>query len=209
MKKIIFLLLLSVLINISWSRDVAEKGVLLGVNVATFRSDYISNKNMYFALCAGGYVMYALDEQFYIRPELFFSMKGALLSKQTNHEEEYEYETQVTTKLSYLELPVLGVLNFDNKFELFAGPYIAYFIGGQDERKEKRSLNGGSPQTWTYITDISPDDLNNFDFGIIIGSAIRIGITRIEARYSIGLVNIYDDTDYKNTMLQVLGGIYF
>ena len=209
MKKITFLLLLSVFINISYSRDVAEKGVLLGLNVATFRSDYISNKNMYFALCAGGYAMYALDEQFYIRGELFFSMKGALLSKEDIQDEDHEYERSVTTKLNYLELPVLGVLNFDNRFELFAGPYVAYFIGGQDEEKITENLNGGSPQTRINVTDISPDDLNNFDFGVIIGGAIRIGITRIEARYSIGFINIYDETDFKNTMLQVLGGIYF
>jgi len=209
MKKTIFLLLLSVFINISYSRDIAEKGVLLGVNVATFRSDYISNKNMYFALSAGGYVMYALDEQFYIRSELFFSMKGALLSKEEIQEEDREYERSVTTKLNYLELPVLGVLNFDNKFELFAGPYVAYFIGGQDEEKITENLSSGRPQTRINVTDISPDDLNNFDFGVIIGCAIRIGITRIEARYSIGLVNIYEETDFKNTMLQVLGGIYF
>lgn len=184
-----------------------EYGILGAFNVSTFRSESISSSNMYFTYSIGIYSKYSINENFAIRPELFFAKKGALLSKSNQNINGEDYNVKNATDLFYLDLPVNFILNLSPNYEVFAGPFLSYFLGGKSYYSEKTVLYGR--KTW-YITEteIQPHDRTVFDFGFTIGAAFTYRWFRIEGRYTSGLVNNLKDTDFKNLMLQGLIGFH-
>jgi len=117
----------------------------------------------------------------------------------------------VDYKLTYLEVPVLFKYDFvpyENDLYLLAGPTLGYRINA----KMKISIGYESEEI-----DIK-DETKDFDFGISFGGggSVPMGNTSIffEARYCIGLKNVYDDpenpdTEIKTKDLLILAGVYF
>jgi Outer membrane protein beta-barrel domain len=133
-------------------------------------------------------------EDFYVQPELLFSVKGA----------KTKYSgSDVKTKLNYLELPV----NFlykpalgEGKLLLGFGPYLAYGLGGKvtDGSNEADVKFDNSPGTSLDAVYLKPIDAGaNILFGYEFAN-------RVSAQFNaqLGLVNINpysSDAVIKNT----------
>lgn len=121
----------------------------------------------------------------------------------------------------YLEVPVNAVYNLDMKavkLRFYAGPYLAYGIGGRVNSEfsatglpvdlsslglvnESRNINFGSDS----LSDIKP-----FDFGLNFGIGVQVSKFIFTIQYGMGLVNIAADntTGYeaKNSVFSFLVG---
>ncbi len=140
-----------------------------------------------------------------IESGLYYSQKGSSFS---DSDDFGIYEE--TLKLDYIEVPILARINFPTPGpigpHLVAGPYIGFNINAQAE---------GTEDGVTFDEDIS-DFINSTDIGLMFGAGLdfNLGVTALnaQARYSIGLNNVYDfdmDDTYRNSVFSIVVGINF
>ncbi len=210
MRKTLLSLILSVFVLLNLSFAQGEKGVLFGINVANLHGDDVSeNADPRTAYAIGFYSTIPINDLLSIRPELFYSMKGST-SKSSYDMNGYKETWESTIKLNYVEVPVLAVVNLASLIEIFGGAYVAYFLNGETETKWTTDYNG-TKDSGTNTDDIKSDDIENLDYGIVAGAAVRLGMFRVGVRYSVGMATLDNDgkADIKNAMIQLLGGIIF
>ncbi len=116
-----------------------------------------------------------------------------------------------TALYQYLEMP----LNFGydlGGFELLAGPYFSYALGGKEIINLDGEMNNGNPINVDQTSDlhpvsggsvdealgndisaIVPDYFKSFDFGITLGLGFRFNKFNINVQYEQGLTNITPD----------------
>jgi hypothetical protein len=151
---------------------------------------------------------------FSIQPEVNFTQKGfKILYEEFDSEEEYTETSRFF--LNYVEVPILGSLQFgDQNVQVIInlGPSIAYATGGKLKYEEKyvdittpansettqeeiKIKFGKEPENDTS-TDIYID--NAFDIGLQAGLGLGInagpGFIVLEQRFGMGLLNLRDRT---------------
>jgi hypothetical protein len=151
-------------------------------------------------LCAGGFIQFNLSKVFVIQPEFLYTMKGARM------EEEVLGETmKVAFNGSYLEVPVLIKLMIPTpggiKPSLFIGPAIAFKLSVIMKTKYLGD---------TTEEDLS-DDMENTEFGLIIGGGLGFGKLTFDLRYNLGLttLSIYEGEEIKNGVISLKVGYSF
>lgn len=142
-------------------------------------------------------------------PALPLGVETGLYYSQKGFEEEFD-EFTFSTKLDYLEIPVLAKLNVGPPGPvspyIIAGPYFAFNVNSEIE------MEG-------ITVDIS-DAMNTTDFGGVagVGADISLGLTtlNLQARYSFGFTSVFDsdseffdDDDFKNRAFTLSVGIMF
>jgi len=210
MKKTLIILTLSIFVLLNLSFAQGEKGVLFGINVANFHGDDVSDHaDPRTAYAIGFYSTMPINDMLSIRPELFYSMKGST-SKDTYDMDNYKETFESTIKLNYIEVPVLAVINLAEFIEIFGGAYIAYYLNGETEQKWTTEYNGVK-DSGSETNTIESEDISTWDYGVVAGAAVRLGMFRVGARYSVGMATLDPDgdADVKNSMIQLLGGIIF
>jgi len=122
-----------------------------------------------------------------------------------------EGEKKVVFRLTYVEIPVMFkyIIGTNTiKPYLMAGPTIGFL---QDA---KLKVTTGGDSEW----DDMKDDLKSIDFGFGFGAGLDLPIGNnsifVEARYSLGLMNIADSAegpyaDVKTRGIQIFAGITF
>lgn len=157
-------------------------GIKAGVNITNLtKVNGISKSRTGFQ--AGGLVLFLLDnnDQFYLQPELIYSMQGEYLVGKDGDNEEYK------NFLNYINIPIMlkaYLSEAESEFFAEAGPFIGFKIGENIERLD----NPGGGQKF-----------NTFDFGI--GAGFGYSFSRefeIGARYSYGLSDAVKN-DWENT----------
>lgn len=192
--KIIALLILAFLACSLFSQGIVDKGIKAGINLANLTGDDVSDDaGMKFGIAAGGYLVYEINPMFALQPELLFTMKGTFVDG-----EGYEQ----TTNLNYIEIPVLAKLNIPMdgmmKPAVFLGPAFGINMSA----------------TYDYESDYGDDDgdiddIKSTDFGLVLGAGASFGKISVDARYNMGLTNIYDldgDPEAKNSVISLLFG---
>ncbi len=151
-------------------------------------------------LCAGAFIQFNISKVLVIQPEFLYTMKG------TRMEEEVLGETlKVAFNFSYLEVPVLIKLMIPTpggvKPSLFVGPAIAFKLSA----KSKMEYAGQTDEE-----DIS-DEMENTEFGLIIGGGLDFGKLTFDVRYNLGLtsLSIYEDEEIKNGVISLKVGFSF
>ena len=168
-------------------------GVKAGLNMAQFSGKNLENVDFIWGGAFGGFVYWDIGEHFRIQPEFLFNIKGS--------EEEdpiIEKMDKMSTKLTYLDIPVLIKYKIRTKGKLkpniFIGPTIGWNI------KANMNLESGG--------DISQEDLENIkniDFGLIVGlGSIYINKITMDLRYYQGLVSINAADNTRNEKNRVL-----
>ncbi len=210
MKKALIISILSVFIIFSFSYAQGEKGLLFGINMASLHgSDVSENTDIRTTFAIGFYSTMPINNLLSIRPEIFFSMKGS--SRISNYDKNgFKGVYESIFKLNYIEVPVLAVVNSVSFIEFFGGVYVAYFLNGETESKWSTEYNG-EKESGSNTGKIKSNEIESLDYGVVAGTAIRLGIFRIGARYSMGIATLYkeDEADVKNSVIQILGGILF
>lgn len=157
-----------------------RSGYIFGLNLSTMTlktkgisADADTPAGVHF----GGIVDFPLNGNFAMQPGLIFSAKGA----------DYKIDN-VDFSISpiYIEIPVNAVWNFGSgaiKISLFAGPFLAFGIGGYkiESSGELKSINFGSAKN---------DDLRPFDYGVNFGAGVNIKGFLVSAQYGIGFANV-------------------
>jgi len=166
------------------------------------------------------------------QPAVLFSQKGAetVLSAEDRSNPPYVSSYKVTAKpqLNYLEIPlnVVYTSGGDHGFQLFAGPYLAFGVGGSGSAKvdiesnDPDAINAGAVGSFPVSMEVEFADQQNdnasnnsnqnslnviatfrrFDAGLNAGVGYRIGAVQIQAGYGLGLVNfVPKDTDGTDT----------
>jgi len=180
--------------------DLGLKG---GVNFAKLSGDDIEDVSNRSGFAVGAFLNVSTGGFFSIQPEVLFSQKGAKLQSE---------DGEATMKLSYVEIPVLlkvspmlvGATGF--KPFLYAGPVLGISAGcsisGEDEGISVDVDCGVGDFIDTKSTDLSAV------FGAGGSFAVGRGTFSVEARYGLGLSDVFDveDMDVKNRAISVLVG---
>lgn len=169
-------------------------GIKGGVNLAKFRGDSLEDQKVKTGLNIGAALQFKVAKMFAIEPEVLFSQKGTKMSQSLEGEsyddagEPYDgagesYDVKIT--VNYIEVPVL--LQFLIPIQavtpmVYVGPSFGFKVG-----KAKIEINDEKE-------DISNDEFNAFDFGLVFGGGIGYKAGRsnvvIDVRYTLGLTKL-------------------
>lgn len=204
MKTKLFLLtasffLLSGMLTSTIAQSPVSFGLKGGVNLANLTGDDFSDADARSGLNIGVVLEFGLPlSPIGIESGLYYSQKGSAT-------EDQGFTT--TLKADYLEVPVLAKLSFGPpgpiKPHLLAGPYLGFLLNS-----EVVGEGGGG----SVSTDIK-DSTNDVDFGLIggIGLDVNMGLATLslQARYSLGLTEVYTDSDAKHGVFAIVAGFTF
>ncbi|MFN3841547.1 MAG: porin family protein [Cyclobacteriaceae bacterium] len=182
----------------------------------------------------GAAINYTVSGMISIQPELNFIQKGYQEKSSSTDIVDFDgiiIETQnianTTQTINYLEMPVLAKFQFGKSPQFFAliGPSIGIGLGGKFKSEEQTTENfNGDISTYSNSTKgkikfgKTPEGYegndwyidNRTDFGLQVGGGVLINYKiMIEARYGLGLSNLYDDSNYqaKNRVFQITIGM--
>ncbi|MCW4467442.1 PorT family protein [Flavobacterium sp. MFBS3-15] len=180
-------------------------GIKAGLNIATITGD-VNDASPRLGVHFGVTAEFKLSDRFSIQPELLYSMQGV---KETVSE---EYLGSIitgegTTKMDYINLPVMAKIYLSDGFSLEVGPQIGVLVSGKisyDLNFEGENVSG---------TEDASSELKSVDFAFNAGLGYKLpsGLF-FQGRYSLGLTNTYDgdfDTEGKNGVLQFSIGYQF
>jgi hypothetical protein len=174
-------------------------GLKGGVNLANLNGDDTDDFDARSGLNIGVVLEFGIPlSPIGIESGIYYSQKGASSEDQG---------ATLTLKADYLEIPVLGKLSFGPpgpiKPHLLAGPYLGFLLNS------KVVGEGGG----TSVSVDVKEDTNDVDFGFIagIGLDVNLGLTTLslQARYSIGLTEVYTDSDVKHGVFGIVAGFTF
>lgn len=192
MKKLLYIPLLAIgLILTTQTTADAQIGVRGGVNFATVTGDDV-DADTRTGLMVGLYTNYALGNgSIILQPEVLYTQKGF----ETTQSFGELGDADVTFKLDYIEVPILAKVNFagNESFapHVYAGPYIAFKVNATAES------NGDEGDV---------DGVESTDFGLVLGAGVDIGALNIGARYGLGLTEIGETGDAKNSVFSIVAG---
>lgn len=202
MKKLLFTITVSVFgLSLTNAQLDISFGAKAGLNVSTIGGDFgisdidnFTNTKSRVGFHVGGLAEVKLSEKFAVQPELLFSLQGSKIEyRDPVFPEDNE---DVTTTLSYINLPIMAKFFPIEGLSVEAGPQVGFLISD----KTKSSIpDGVNDNTFSYKT---------FDFGLNIGAGYRMenGLL-FQARYNFGLAKI-DDTPDPISGLGVFGNTF-
>lgn len=205
------------------AQGIVAKGFKGGLNLANISSDDIDDTDSRLGFAIGGFVTFNVNEQFSLRPEIYYTSKGCKLKvKGSESDVDYEvsYSIEGSFSLNYLEIPILGEFAVNKNINLFAGPYLDIYLNGKAKQEWDVHSRYLDPSTNDWVTedesisdseDIESDDMNSPGFGLLFGAEYITGQISFGVRYSIGLSNIPDDDDdeeAKHKVIQFLVGFH-
>jgi hypothetical protein len=175
----------------------AKAGVIFA-DVPNFGDVMESSTAMRTGLVAGGFLTWGISGGFAVQPEVLYAQKGMKLD---------EPGVSASVELSYLDVPVLARYTFgkgSTRGYVFGGPSFNFKL----DAKAKSSFEGQDEEE-----DIG-EDIESFEFALVVGAGVEFGHFLVEGRFSEGLTNLAkDDEDLeetlKNRTFAILAGFRF
>lgn len=173
-------------------------GVRLGYNLATINSsDAGVDMDTYGGWAFGGVygLQLANSTPLWLEAGLFYSEKGGKISDSSYYDEatKKEHFQKMTTRLMYLQVPIVVKYAFDVADDFyvqpFLGGYLALGIGGKTKLYD---------QEHSYD---SFDNFNRFDGGLRIGCGAEYQMIYAEVGFDFGIANI-SDNEFKSARNQ-------
>ncbi len=193
--------------RIATSGSSTKFGIKGGVNFSNLYTEDVTDENVLTGFHLGAFVELPLTAAISLQPEVAYSTKGA--------ENEYDNATasgRVKFRLNYIEVPVLLKFNITNRFNLHAGPYVAFLV-------DSKITDEDSDGDVNFEEAVDEDDLNKVDLGLAAGLGLDFGNIGIGARYNYGLTTVgkereflgttYTFPDGKNSVLSVFATLKF
>lgn len=197
MKKIllIFVLLLPVFSHSLFAQNSPIKiGLRGGVNITDWRGDAMESFSELAEMTtvlktesltgfhAGVFLEIPVTDRFSIEPGVFYSQKGLKVSQTLSEGGFLNLKGEISSKLSYIELPVLAKVYITEGLYLTGGPQVAY-LASSKIRAEAGVLG------FSIGEDFNVDPgFRKFDFGVVggLGFQFKNGLS-ISATYDHGL----------------------
>jgi hypothetical protein len=155
---------------------IVAKGIMAGVNLATFAGDDVADtveNRLGFAV--GGFVVYALGGQLVAAVDLLYSQKGAKNDVEG---------TTVTIAFDYIEVPVGLCYVIPTRGQMLpfvcGGGSVAFLLGAE------LRADGDSQDV--------KDEASSIDLGAVLSAGAAVGSLTGELRYTHGLTDV-DSTD--------------
>ncbi len=184
MKKLL-LPVLALFLIASVNAQEVKFGAKGGVNFASLSGDDADGLDGRTSIHFGVVANIGISESFSVQPELLYSSQGFTLS---------EMGFDITGKLDYIILPVLADFKVAEGFSLQAGPQIGFVV------TDKVEAEGESEDL----------DAESTDFGAVFGAQFKMDSGLFfQARYNLGLSDVFSDADVKNTVLSISIGYFF
>ena len=185
MKKLFMMAVVALMATVSANAQQMFIKPMVGGTLATLTGDTEGNK-MKLGLVAGAEFGYNINDMFAVTA-------GALVSLQGSKFDDNSYQKDVTTNLTYLNIPILANVYIAPGLAIKAGVQPGFLLS----RKTKLDELVGSG-TWTSVEHTSTDGMKKVDFSIPLGLSYEISDFVIDARYNLGLTNINDTDSYKS-----------
>ena len=172
-------------------------GVKGGFTAANFRGDdkqNFSNEGAYNTFHAGVYAQFGFNDKFSLQPEVLYSRQGFKGDSPATTAPAGSY----TTRLDYIQVPVLLVYNFLDNVSLHVGPQVSLLTKVKEGDRERRIADENNRFGYSY---------NSLDYGLSAGLEARVGPARIGGRYTAGFADIIQDQNLAVTGNQALTNI--
>ncbi|UCD85095.1 MAG: PorT family protein [Deltaproteobacteria bacterium] len=187
----------------------------------------------------GAFVTYDINDFFAVQPELLYSMKGARWKGVWVESMSGNVTYEQTMSLNYLEIPLLAKVSIpigeNFKYNILIGPALGIITSA----KLKHEITGVSEYFKQMLEDIGVstsgeediDHAKSIEFGLVFGGGVDFklgpGKVIIDARYTLGLTNIFsdisldyialfglepiyiEDPDIKNSVISIMAGYSF
>ncbi|WP_427875082.1 porin family protein [Flavobacterium sp. MMS24-S5] len=186
MKKILLVAVMFLATSAAVNAQFVQIGVKAGANFAnqTGGSDFngISvDKEGITSYHAGLVAELKLLEKFSIQPELLYSTQGATYKNAL---------TEFKNEMGYIAIPVMAKIYMTKSLSLELGPQASFLVSN------KKEFDAANPKT--------------FDFSLNAGLGLKVvGGLFVQARYGIGLTEISEEADFKNSVFQLSAGYMF
>ncbi|KAA9340670.1 porin family protein [Adhaeribacter soli] len=190
-------------------------GLKAGANISTFGYDFkdseeetLSNditKNK-IGYHVGLAAEFGFTDNLSLQSGLIWTNKGAKYDYSLS-EDGVEMEIKGKTSLNYLEIPLNLTYKISN-FQIQAGPYVAYGIGGKEELESKFTFMGETDtdkddadvKFKNTVEESDFDEENTtfyraLDLGLNFGIGYMAGPVLLNANYSLGMSNLTPDFD--------------
>ncbi|KAF2518518.1 PorT family protein [Flavobacterium salilacus subsp. salilacus] len=161
-------------------------GIKAGTNFSNFNGDLDTDGITSFH--AGAVLELNIVPTFSVQAEGLFSSQGATVNDRVNVGEAF-VESSEDFNLNYIAVPLMAKYYIlPSKLSLMAGPQFSFLVDEAEEALESKS----------------------FDMAAAGGVELKIiaGLFA-QARYTIGLTDVYEDVDSKNAVFQLSVGYYF
>jgi hypothetical protein len=185
-----------------------QYGLRAGLSVATLDSDFeLFDPDSRTAFTGGGFVVFDLSGLWAIQAEVLYVPKGAT-SKQMGTDENGESTGEFTSNynVNYVEVPILAKISLgESPLHLLLGPALAF----KTSAKTGGDVPGGGKvdEDWEGIagTDLG------LVFGLDAAFPASFGDVILDARYTLGTSNVWDnsDTTMKNKAFLFTVGVGF
>ena len=192
LKIIIALVFLFSVSQITFSQSSSDSsslkfGLKGGANFSNLYTDNVEENNVLTGFNAGIFAKLPITESLAIQPELLYTTKGSELK----YNNAFVNGTS-TFRLNYLELPILLVINLTNNFNIHAGPYVAYLVGG-------KATNDSQGTLFDIEKNLKNEDYNKFDTGLSIGVGFDAEKVGFGVRYNYGLQKVGKERSFLGT----------
>ena len=156
----------------------AQFGVKGGLNLSNLYTSESSGSDLLVGFNLGFFDKLPLTETIAIQPEFYLTTKGSSVTYNG-----LLLDGTAKFNLTYLEVPVLVVVNLTPVLNVQFGPYLAYLVDG-------KVTNVANVSLFNFEQNMNVDDYNRFDAGVAVGAGIDLGSLTIGARYNYGLTKV-------------------
>ena len=191
MKKISFVIAVFFIGTALLAQGPAKFGIKAGVNISTLNIEDFDDDDARIGLHIGGlaHIHLGTAEQWALQPELVYSQEGGKLNFSGG---------SVTTKLDYINIPVMFQYMFNNGFRIEAGPQLGLLVSSkydsdgdeEDADDDFKSTNVSLGFGLSYLTDSGFGVGGRYNLGL---SKIGEGSGDVKARtLQLGLFYMFD-----------------
>jgi hypothetical protein len=153
-------------------------GVKGGLNLSNLYTSDASSSDMIAGFNIGVFDKLPVTSFLAIQPEFYITTKGASVTYNNLF-----VDGTAKFNLTYLEVPLLCVVNVTKLLDLQFGPYVAYLIDGKVKNVANVSL-------FNFEQNINVNNYNRIDAGLVLGAGLDVGSITMGARYNLGMTKV-------------------
>jgi len=177
-------------------------GIKGGINVSNMYTKEVADKNTIIGFNGGLFLKVPLTPNFAFQPELLYTTKGA----------ELKYSNSLISgsarfSLSYIEVPLLAVINLTKNVNIQGGVYLSSLTGVKVKNVSDIGL-------FNFENELNKSDFETFDYGLVGGVGVEFDKISLGIRYEYGMKPVGKDRpilgripDARNSTLQFYIGI--
>lgn len=170
-------------------------GVKGGVNFATVSGDDFDSPDSRTSFHVGALAEFPLADIFSIQVEALYSGQGF----KSDYESFLGENEKIEYQLDYINVPVLAKVYVIEGLSLEVGPQFSFKVN--EEIDGDPTDNEG---------DIDLDEAKDFEFGVAAGVTFQTQMGLFATgRYNMGLTDIFENSDAKNSVFQIGVGYKF